>query len=225
MKLYARPVLSELVMAGMLDSAATQGFVVSKKLPGLRWKDTSATQWLRDQGICLPAWIATELPASMKERIEATVSEILSQPYWSDISAHVREEIGEVIAKGVTEGKSFKTIRRELQESSAEFSAVRAKRVAATEAGAALNAGRMDSLEQAKRETGGLLGAAEWLTTIDDRTRETHLEADGQIVPIGTPFKVGAEEALYPAAPNLSAAERVNCRCSLISALSEEVGG
>jgi hypothetical protein len=56
----------------------------------------------------------------------------------------------------------------------------------------------------------------QWLATVDDRTRDSHLDADGQEVPTPQPFNVGGEMLMMPGDPNGSAAEVVNCRCTLI---------
>ncbi len=66
---------------------------------------------------------------------------------------------------------------------------------------------------------GSLLGATTadaaatktWLATEDERTRETHADADGQTVGINEPFTVGGESAQYPGDPDLSWEESANC--------------
>lgn len=55
-----------------------------------------------------------------------------------------------------------------------------------------------------------------WLATADDRTRETHVEADGQEVPLNEYFTVGADSLMYPGDPDGSDEEVINCRCTLI---------
>ena len=54
----------------------------------------------------------------------------------------------------------------------------------------------------------------EWSAAKDERTRETHTEANAQRVPFDKPYTVGGEDAMYPRDPNLSAAERIQCRCA-----------
>lgn len=55
-----------------------------------------------------------------------------------------------------------------------------------------------------------------WLATPDDRTRETHVEADGQTVPMDAQFDVGGEMLDYPGDPSGSDDEVINCRCTVI---------
>jgi hypothetical protein len=52
-----------------------------------------------------------------------------------------------------------------------------------------------------------------WLATGDDRTRDTHIDAHGQVVPVDGFFMVGGAEARYPHDPGLPIRERANCRC------------
>lgn len=60
----------------------------------------------------------------------------------------------------------------------------------------------------------------EWLSTRDDRVRDTHLKADGQVQDFGTPFSVGGDKLQFPADPTGSAAETINCRCTVLPVVS-----
>jgi HK97 family phage portal protein len=57
----------------------------------------------------------------------------------------------------------------------------------------------------------------EWLTTMDDKARESHQEINGQIVPIGANFSNGLQ---YPGADG-PAEEVVNCRCAISPVIIE----
>lgn len=54
----------------------------------------------------------------------------------------------------------------------------------------------------------------EWSAAPDERTRETHKDANGQRVPKDDMYVVGGHEAMYPHDPNLPPEERCNCRCA-----------
>ncbi len=56
----------------------------------------------------------------------------------------------------------------------------------------------------------------EWLATRDDRVRDDHLAADGQVRDIDEPFSVGGYDAMYPGDPNLPPGESINCRCTVL---------
>jgi uncharacterized protein with gpF-like domain len=53
-----------------------------------------------------------------------------------------------------------------------------------------------------------------WVSTKDNRTRETHRGMDGQSRPFGVPFdSPSGAKLLYPGDPSAPAEEVVNCRC------------
>jgi hypothetical protein len=55
----------------------------------------------------------------------------------------------------------------------------------------------------------------EWIAAIDNRTRETHIDANGQIRGMAEPFEVGAADLIRPGDPAGPAAEVIHCRCVL----------
>jgi hypothetical protein len=74
--------------------------------------------------------------------------------------------------------------------------------------------------------------AAAWITAQDERVRPTHRDADGQTVPDNLRFALerpggGHELAQAPRDPDLSLANRQNCRClsvHLPGVIAERVG-
>lgn len=52
-----------------------------------------------------------------------------------------------------------------------------------------------------------------WLSLHDDRVRDTHRAADGQIQLADEPFTVGGALLMFPCDPNGPIGETVNCRC------------
>lgn len=66
----------------------------------------------------------------------------------------------------------------------------------------------------------GVVQAKEWISALDPRTRETHVEAHGQVVSLDADFVVGGSRG--PSPGNIEAAsESINCRCSLLAVLTE----
>ena len=59
---------------------------------------------------------------------------------------------------------------------------------------------------------------SEWLSTMDDRTRDTHMEANGQVVNMGEFFSVGGYDMEYPLDMEHGApiGEAANCRCTVL---------
>lgn len=52
-----------------------------------------------------------------------------------------------------------------------------------------------------------------WVSIVDDRTRQTHLDANGQRRLLNDPFTVGGAELQWPADAGGPLAEIINCRC------------
>jgi hypothetical protein len=56
----------------------------------------------------------------------------------------------------------------------------------------------------------------QWLSTLDGRTRPTHVRADGQVVPLTEPFVVGYTRLQVPGDPLGAPEEVINCRCTTL---------
>lgn len=57
----------------------------------------------------------------------------------------------------------------------------------------------------------------EWLATADDRTRDTHLDVNGQVVNIDTPFTLSnGIEIMQPGDSNAPLSETAACRCTVL---------
>lgn len=70
----------------------------------------------------------------------------------------------------------------------------------------------------------GVVGGKRWLSALDDRTRESHVNAHGQIVALDDPFTVGGYRM---SAPGLDgpASEIVQCRCTMTAVLDIDMEG
>lgn len=83
----------------------------------------------------------------------------------------------------------------------------RAKTIARTEVIGALNSGEYAAAIQT-----GIMRSKRWITQGDHKVRDTHRAIDGETVDIGASFSNGLR---YPHDPLGSAAECVNCRCTI----------
>lgn len=61
----------------------------------------------------------------------------------------------------------------------------------------------------------------EWVATLDERTRDSHRDLDGERVPQDKPFSNGL---MYPADRNGEAGEVFNCRCTMVAVLPQYTG-
>lgn len=128
-----------------------------------------------------------------------------------------KRKISEQITSGILQGESIKHLADRLQKNIPNMnrdSAIRAARTAVT---GAQNAGRLESYRAA--EEMGIKLQKQWMSTLDNRTRHDHADADGQTVDEDKPFNVGGYELMYPGDPNGPGHEIYNCRCTMIAVL------
>lgn len=86
-----------------------------------------------------------------------------------------------------------------------------AMRNARTMVTGAENRGRLDSYNELDEQ--GVVQKKVWIATPDDRTRESHLEIDGEEVDIGDKFTNGLD---FPGDPSGDPSEVYNCRCTMV---------
>jgi hypothetical protein len=91
----------------------------------------------------------------------------------------------------------------------------RATVIARTETIGALNAGRLESF-RAVGQIEDIPLEKFWLATDDTRTRPDHVLAEGQRVPVGSPFIVGGAELQFPGDPTGPANQTIQCRCTML---------
>lgn len=124
-----------------------------------------------------------------------------------------RDVILKVISESYSQGLSVPNTARELRANIDHLSTTTARMQARTDLNGLANGANFAAVQvlgddgpQYKR----------WLATEDERTRETHVEADGQIVALNQPFQVGDDSLMYPGDPSGTDEEVINCRCTLL---------
>lgn len=90
----------------------------------------------------------------------------------------------------------------------------RAEKIYRTEAMATQNFAKWQGLMNSYDRDPATRGV--WLAAGDFRTRDSHLQAHGQVRSPYEVFHVGGETARFPGDPSLSAKERINCRCTVV---------
>ena len=140
-----------------------------------------------------------------------------------ELNQTTKKQLLEKLRKALTEslenGEGLEKTKKRLQESArdvfGELSNTRAYLIARTETGASVNVGQVATY----KATG--IEKKEWISTLDDRTRESHLQMDGVIADIDSTFEVenltdgGIDNMLYPLDPTGSAGNVCNCRCTV----------
>ena len=117
------------------------------------------------------------------------------------------------VTQGIIQGESIPEIAKRLKTNvgmTAKGSAVRNARTSVT---SAENKGRIDMLHDAREK--GVIVDKIWIAAHDSRTREAHLDLDGQQVPEDEKFESSLGKIEYPGDPDAAPANTYNCRCSL----------
>lgn len=99
----------------------------------------------------------------------------------------------------------------------------RATVIARTETIGALNFGRWESFRVIVEDDPDVQFELMWLATDDKRTRDTHVTADGQRVPVGSRFIVGGAELAFPGDPSGPPQEVIQCRCTMLLVEEDEI--
>lgn len=128
--------------------------------------------------------------------------------FWA---SRVNEETARLLRSEITEaaanGEGIFEVQQRVGKVFKFSSEFRAERIARTEMLAASSKGHVELYRQS-----GVVEAKAWLTTVDDRTREAHLAANGQTVGINDKFDVGGELLEAPGIGG-SPANTIMCRC------------
>lgn len=126
-----------------------------------------------------------------------------------------RAKLTSAITQGILSGDSIPDIAKRLRSVS-NMNKSASIRNARTYTTAAENKGRVDSYHEA--EDMGIEMEQEWMATVDMRTRPSHVEMDGERVPVGAKF---SNECEYPGDPAGDPEEIYNCRCTLVAVIKD----
>lgn len=121
-------------------------------------------------------------------------------------------KIQSVTLQSILQGESIPNMAKRIAREMGEINRASTIRYARTAVTSAENAGRIDSYKRA--EDIGIELRQRWVATLDDRTRASHAEMDGETVAIGEQFSNGLE---YPGDPAGDPEEVYNCRCTLVA--------
>ena len=120
--------------------------------------------------------------------------------------------IQQALQDGVANGASIDDLAASVRQVFDVASTSRAKTIARTEVISAANGSASLAAAQLPSD---VAAGQEFIATRDERTRDDHAEADGQIVAMGEPFIVGGEALLYPGDPAGSPENTISCRCTV----------
>lgn len=126
------------------------------------------------------------------------------------------QQIQSVMMQSLLQGEPIPKIANRLAKAVGDSNKVGAIRNARTMTTGAENAGRVDSYKRADEK--GIKIKQMWIATLDERTRQSHRDLDGQSVEPGETFSNGCE---YPGDPKGAPEEVYNCRCTLVAKFPE----
>lgn len=119
--------------------------------------------------------------------------------------ARVTRDINQLITQGYTEGQGINVVASMLTKRFNELETWEAKRIARTEIHNSHNQGVMRIYNELD------VGYTQWIAADDDRTRDSHAELNGEIIPLGGTYSNGLS---YPGDTSGPIEEWINCRCS-----------
>ncbi len=117
----------------------------------------------------------------------------------------VTSKINKVLSEGYTSGAGINVVGNLLTEQFNQLKTWEAKRIARTEIHNSHNLAVMDTYNSMN------VSYTQWIAANDDKTRDSHAEIDGEIIPIGETYSNGLR---YPGDTDGPIDEWINCRCS-----------
>lgn len=163
---------------------------------------------LHGQGIPLIFPIDQEAVVAAVQQ-ETKLSEPLYTAMGKDITDLKKKITGE-ISRGLSSGQMYGEISRNIA-SWARIPKNNAMRIARTEAHRIQCKATADAQFRAKEKGADVV--KQWDASLDKRTRDSHVQVDGEIRELDERFSNGLR---YPGDPSGGASEVINCRCALL---------
>lgn len=131
------------------------------------------------------------------------------------------KKVNRQVTQGIIQGESLEQIAKRLAVNLSAQNYNHMRTFARTAMTGAQNAGREQSLKNARDM--GLKVVKQWMATLDGRTRDSHAMMDGETIKVGDKwhhykFSNGLR---YPGDPEGPAREVYNCRCTLVGDLED----
>lgn len=148
-------------------------------------------------------------------QINSKISQGMYSRLGEDV-AKLKDDIRFEVSRGIANGSTWVEVGEQIaNEMNSPFDIARnnAMRIARTEGHRVQEEAGFHAMQGAK-EAGAHI-VKQWSSTLDERTRPEHQEADGQIREIDEPFDVGGEELMKPG--DGSAFNCINCRCTMLT--------
>jgi len=159
-----------------------------------------------------------ELPQSMKDSIQERLTESFEQPYWEKVNQTTLGDIESILREGLADGKSIRQMAKEIVPNLVEegkYAEARAKNIARTESGNALNGARADVQDKVIADTGQAAYVKKvWWSVLGNTTRDTHAELSGVPCDKEGLWTLAGIRIRWPGDVRLPPNERCGCQCS-----------
>ena len=119
--------------------------------------------------------------------------------------SRVDSQINQIITDGYRSGKGINDVANSLNQRFDQLTSWESKRIARTEIHNSHNTAVMDTYKELDVEY------TMWIAAEDERTRDSHLEINGEIIPMGGTYSNGLG---FPGDTSGDIEEWINCRCS-----------
>jgi hypothetical protein len=137
------------------------------------------------------------------------------------INATTTEKVMKVIERGIEKRKTIIEISEDIGEKVKDFAGYRAERIARTEVLTAVSLGKAAAMEDMQEVFEDEPLVKVWLSAGDDRVRDSHVELDGEAIPVDETFDNGLD---FPRDPSGEAGEVINCRCDVLAIPKQDLG-
>lgn len=191
------------------DCRATASEIISGYIPGIFAENAAQTEY------CISVLSGIDLNGGVYEEKDAKENKLFHLPSverQKDLRWN-KKRIEAEISFMLVRNRAFSELHLALRDvtNSAISSVMGTARAFIT---GAENGGRQYVLDIAAST--GIALSKTWRATFDHRVRYSHKHAEGQTVPIDSPFTVSGEYLMYPGDPSGSAKNTKNCRCRMV---------
>ncbi|HEX5031827.1 MAG TPA: phage minor head protein [Candidatus Eisenbacteria bacterium] len=163
--------------------------------------------------------------AAVAQAVQFGISFAVTSPYLKQLlEAHAgkqaerlvagaRDVVTRVLAESLEEGWSVPQTATAIREKLLELKKWQATMLARTDLISLKNGGSFAAALQLAESQPVY---KQWVSARDDKVRPSHVEANGQVVKLDSPFQVGEARLSYPGDPEGPDGEVINCRCTQI---------
>lgn len=134
----------------------------------------------------------------------------LSSRKVTQIQETTRKGVQNIIGDGIASGATIDDMADDLRRLYDGFKGLRAEVISRSETSSSVNGGKQAQADEIEERL-GLKLMKTWVSVQDERTRESHVAADGQTVPNGDQFQIGSAFLDQPGDPMGPPEEIIQC--------------